>query len=57
MRTVVRLVENVFNDVLPFMLYYFIVCAMFGFIYRALGIDRVGCEEDEECIVDDPPGI
>jgi len=39
MRTVVRLVENVFNDVLPFMLYYFIVCAIFGFIYKALGID------------------
>jgi len=38
MQTVVRLVENVFADVLPFLIYYFIVCAIFGFIYRALGI-------------------
>jgi len=63
MRTVVRLVENVFHDVKPFMLYYFIVCAIFAFIYRALGIDS-GAEEycydaDDDFIDCDilPPGI
>jgi len=48
MGLVLNLVEHVFFDVWPFLIFYFLTIMLFGFCYRVLGVDPDEISDDND---------